>query len=142
MRRWCSVAVLAAAALAATGCERSETERPASGLSAAEHVEVRTREDFRRVVLKADRPVLVDFYATWCPPCKVLSPILDRIAADYQPDVTLVKVDVDRADGLAGDHDIRSIPTVVLFVDGSAKRRWVGLQDESEYRQALDAIVR
>lgn len=89
-----------------------------------------TEEDFDRSVLQAGVPVLVDFYADWCAPCRMLAPILDRLADARQGKVLVAKVDTDAAPGVATRYGIRSIPTVILFQDGVEAGRSVGIEPE------------
>ncbi len=96
-------------------------------------------EEFRRQVLESDSPVLVDFFATWCPPCKVLSPRLEAIRKDYQGRAKVFKVDVDGSSELARQYGIELLPTVIAFAGGQEIQRWTGLPDDSEYRAVLDA---
>jgi thioredoxin 1 len=100
---------------------------------------VRT-DTFEQEVLGAGSPVLVDFWATWCGPCRMVAPIIDEIAANYAGRVKVVKVDVDEAPELAERFGIASIPTVMLFRDGQEANRWVGVQRRSVYVQALDQL--
>jgi len=85
-----------------------------------------TSADFEQVVLKSEKPVLVDFNATWCGPCRMLKPTLDQLAAE-RPDVEIVGVDVDENSDLAEEYEVFSIPCVVLFKDGMEAERSVGL---------------
>ena len=85
-----------------------------------------TSADFEAVVLQSDKPVLVDFNATWCGPCRMLKPTLDAVAAE-RPDVKVVGVDVDENMDLAQDYGVFSIPCLVLFKDGAEADRSVGL---------------
>lgn len=89
-----------------------------------------TEEDFERTVLQAAAPVLVDFYADWCAPCRMLAPMLDRLADSRQGKVLVAKVDTDAAPGIAQRYGIRSIPTVILFKDGEESARSVGIEPE------------
>lgn len=82
--------------------------------------------EFEEVVLKSDKPVLVDFNATWCGPCRMLKPVLEEIA-DERADVKVVGIDVDENRDLAGEYGVFSIPCLVLFKDGAEADRSVGL---------------
>ncbi len=97
-------------------------------------------DTFDQEVLGAGNPVLVDFWATWCGPCRMVAPIIDEIATNYAGKVKVVKVDVDEAPELAERYGIASIPTVMLFSGGQESSRWVGVQRRSVYTQALDAL--
>ena len=91
----------------------------------------------------ADAPVLVlvDLWAAWCGPCKVIAPILERIAADYAGRVKVVKVDVDQAPATAQRFDARSIPTLVLLRDGQVVQRVIGAQPEHALRSVVDGAL-
>ena len=85
-----------------------------------------TSADFESVVLKAGKPVLVDFNATWCGPCRMLKPTLEAVAAE-RPDVEIVGIDVDENQDLAEEYGVYSIPCLILFKDGMEADRSVGL---------------
>jgi len=85
-----------------------------------------TEATFDRAVLQAQRPVLVDFWAEWCPPCKWLSPILEEIAAEQAGKLLVAKVDADENPGLARRYGTLSLPSLLLYVDGVEKARIVG----------------
>lgn len=97
--------------------------------------------DFRRILAESDAPVLADFYADWCPPCRALAPTIDRIAEHYEGRVRVVKVNVDDARTLSGELGISSIPTLILFERGGESERIVGLAGEGRIREILDGAL-
>jgi putative thioredoxin len=101
---------------------------------------VATEQNFAQAVLEdsASKPVLVDFWAPWCGPCRTLMPMLDRIADDYGGRFTLAKVNTDEEQRIAGQFGIRSIPTVMLFRNGQVVEQFVGVQPEAAIRALLD----
>ncbi len=92
--------------------------------------------DFAEKVLEASRrhPVLVDFWADWCPPCRVLTPVLERLTQAYQGKLLLAKVEVDENMRLAGRYQLRGFPTVILFMQGEEAGRFSGARTEQQVR--------
>jgi thioredoxin 1 len=95
-----------------------------------------TSENFESEVLKSEIPVLVDFNATWCPPCQALHPILEQMAEDSD-DYKIVTVDVDAENALAAAHEVSSIPCVVIYKNGQETDRRVGLQPRKRLEKML-----
>jgi thioredoxin 1 len=99
-----------------------------------------TDQSFADDVLGSDKPVLVDFWATWCGPCKLVAPVLDEIAAEHAGKITIAKLDVDQNPSTSRDYQIMSIPTLLLFSEGKVVKQIVGakpkaalLKDLAEY---------
>ena len=96
-----------------------------------------TNQNFEEEVLKSEIPVLVDFYATWCGPCKMLSPIISEIAEEYQGKIKVGKVNVDEQTQLAIKFQVASIPTLILFKNGNPVKSSVGFHSKSELEEML-----
>jgi len=99
-----------------------------------------TDNNFESEVLGSESPVLVDFWAPWCGPCRRLAPTIEKLAADYHGKVKVGKLDTDQNVNVPGSLRISSIPTVILFQGGKEVGRLVGLTDESKFRAAPDGI--
>ena len=106
---------------------------------ASENVLEFTDANFDQEVLQSSQPVLVDFWAEWCMPCRMLTPTIDKLARDYAGRVKIGKVDTDANREVAMKYRIDSIPTVILFKDGQAVQKFVGLKKEADFKAALDA---
>nr|WP_314602805.1 thioredoxin [uncultured Capnocytophaga sp.] len=100
-----------------------------------------TDASFEEVVLKSDKPVLVDFWATWCGPCRMLGPVIEELATEYEGKVVVGKVDVDNNQEFASKYGIRNIPTVLVFKDGEVVGRQVGVAPKKTYTDALDSLL-
>lgn len=92
--------------------------------------------NFSQEVLQSDKPVLVDFFATWCGPCKMLSPIVDQLASEH-PEIKVCKLDVDNSQDLAQQFQVMSIPTLILFKNGQAASKVIGLQTKAALEQMI-----
>lgn len=103
---------------------------------AAAHI---NQDDFDATVLQSDKPVMVDFFAEWCGPCKMAAPVIDQLAQEFADKAVIVKVDVDTNNELAGKYGVMSIPTVVIFKDGKEVDRKIGFPGEAGYRSMLSA---
>ena len=88
--------------------------------------EVISSQDFQSKVLEADKPVLVDFFATWCGPCKRLAPVLDEVAQEKAGQAYVYKVDIDQSPDLASSYRVNSVPTLILFDKGAIKNKTLG----------------
>ncbi len=97
-------------------------------------------EDFDRTVLGSGAPVLVDFYADWCAPCKYVAPLMDELAQTHEGSLLVVKIDTDQAPDLSQKMGIRSIPTVILFKGGEEAGRSVGFEPERVRSMAQEAL--
>ena len=95
-----------------------------------------TKENFNEVVLQSDIPVLVDFFATWCGPCRMIAPILEEIAEEH-PEYKIVKIDVDEQPELATRFDVMSIPTLLVFKNGELISQTVGAQPKAKLLSLL-----
>ena len=91
-----------------------------------------TNSTFSEVVASADRPVVVDFWATWCKPCLAIAPILEEIATEYGDKVLVAKIDVDENADTARQFDVRSIPTLIVFEDGQPTNRITGARSKAQ----------
>ena len=97
-----------------------------------------TEATFDEEVLKSDIPVLIDFWAEWCAPCKMLGPTIEEIAAEYQGRAKVAKINVDQNPGLAQRYGIRSIPAIILFSNGEVADQLIGVQSKETIGAMID----
>jgi thioredoxin 1 len=102
--------------------------------------EIKT-EAFDKEVLQSDKPVLVDFWAEWCGPCHAVAPVLDRIAAEHESELKLVKVNIDTEHELQQRYGVASIPTMILFKDGEPSASVIGAQPKGAIERSLGLAV-
>ena len=108
---------------------------------ASEQVLELTDDNFDEEILNADVPALVDFWAEWCMPCKMLTPTIDELAADNAGKLKVGKVDTDAARNVAMKFGISAIPTIVLIKDGQVAKKFVGLQQKADLQAAIDEVL-
>ncbi len=100
-----------------------------------------TKDNFQEVALKSDKPVLVDFWAEWCGPCRMVGPIVDELAEDYEGKVVVAKLNVDDESELAIEYKVMSIPTLILFKDGEIAEKIVGARPKDDLEELLEEYI-
>ncbi|MFN2260449.1 MAG: thioredoxin, partial [Psychroflexus sp.] len=100
-----------------------------------------TDKDFQEKVLESDKPVMVDFWAAWCGPCRMVAPIVDELSSEYGDKAVIAKVDVDQNQEFAAKYGVRNIPTVLFFKDGEMVNRQVGVAQKETYKEAIDNLM-
>jgi len=97
-------------------------------------------DNFSNEVLDANIPVIVDFYATWCGPCKKLSPVIEELSKEYEGKIKFGKIDVDKNEEIAAQYNIQSIPHLIIFIDGKAQKSVIGLHSKDDLKKYLDNL--
>ncbi|RAJ18144.1 thioredoxin [Olleya aquimaris] len=100
-----------------------------------------TDANFEETVLNSDKPVMVDFWAAWCGPCRMVGPIIDELSTEYDGKAVVGKLDVDANQEFAAKYGVRNIPTVLVFQNGEVVGRQVGVAPKKAYADAIDALL-
>src|SRR5665213_348255 len=100
-----------------------------------------TDQNFDQEVLKSTTPVLVDFWAVWCGPCKLVSPIVEELAAEYGDKLKVGKLNVDENQTTAGTYNIMSIPTLLIFKNGEPIKSMIGAQSKESFKKSIDEVL-
>ncbi len=118
------------------GVVNAATENRQTGLR-----HIASAEEFESAVLKADKPVLVDFYADWCGPCRMLAPTIEKLAKQYEGRAVVAKVNVDHLSKVAQRYGVQGIPAVLIFNKGKEVQRLVGVRSAGDYAKVLDKLA-
>ena len=100
-----------------------------------------TDSNFEETVLKSDKPVMVEFWAAWCGPCRMVGPIIDELSEEYEGKAIIGKIDIDSNQQYAAQFGVRNIPTVLVFKDGELVDRKVGVSSKNDYAEAIDKLI-
>ena len=107
----------------------------------SENVKEFTSENFSTEVIESDTPVLVDFWAEWCGPCRVIAPVVDEIATEYSQKVKVEKLNVDHHNQVASKYGVRSIPALLIFKNGTVANQIVGAVPKNKITEILDSVI-
>ena len=107
----------------------------------SDNVKELTSNDFKTEVLESDSPVLFDFWAEWCGPCKVIAPVIEELALDYDGKVKFGKLNVDDHNQVASEYGVRSIPTLLVFKNGAVVNQIVGAVPKERIAESLDTVI-
>ena len=105
---------------------------------ASANIAILTADSFNKEVLESQTPTLVDFWAEWCGPCKMLAPVLDELATEYAGKVTIAKVNIDDHPAIAAQYGVRAIPTLLVFKGGQVVEQMVGARSKRDLKASLD----
>ncbi|MBA2726044.1 MAG: thioredoxin [Actinobacteria bacterium] len=113
--------------------ERVRASHPTLGGNApVADIQAVDEKDFNEAVLASDKPVIVDFWAEWCGPCRLVTPELEKIQAEYEDKIKIVKLNIDDSPNIAAKYGVMSIPTIALFVDGDVKSQVIGARPKAD----------
>lgn len=101
-----------------------------------------TDADFEAQVIKSEKPVLVDFWAPWCAPCRMVGPVVEELAEDMKETIKVCKVNIDNNPAVAQTYDVRAIPTLILYVGGKAAARLVGVRPRADIEREIQAALK
>ena len=108
---------------------------------ASSNIIILTKDNFTKQVLNSATPVLVDFWAEWCGPCKMIAPVLDELADEYSGKVQIAKVNIDENQELATEYGVRAIPTLLIFQHGQVAEQIVGLRSKRDLKASFDKLT-
>jgi thioredoxin 1 len=108
----------------------------------SENIMVVNQNSFQKNVLDSQKPVLVDFWAPWCGPCRAVAPIVEELAKEYDGKAEFAKVNVDEAPMVASQYGIMSIPTVIVFKDGKPAEQIIGYRPKNDFKKVLDNVLK
>lgn len=100
-----------------------------------------TQESFNSTVIESKKPILVDFWAEWCGPCRMLSPVIEELADEYKGKVNFAKINVDENPKLASQYGVMSIPTIIIFKNGKPEQQVIGFRPKSELKKLIDNVI-
>jgi len=100
-----------------------------------------TDSNFMEFIKNSDKPVLVDIFTQWCPPCKMLTPVIEKVASDYKEKIVVAKIDLDASPIIGNKFGVEVIPTVILFKDGEVVDKFVGFKPEQEIKKWIDRKI-